>query len=55
MLKLSFSVKGWDNYSWQDMIDLAEECGIAVLATPITMYEACGILYSNGLRGNSNG
>lgn len=39
----------------QDMIDLAEECGIAVLATPITMYEACGILYSNGLRGNSNG
>ena len=25
MLKLSFSVKGWDNYSWQDMIDLAIE------------------------------
>ena len=25
MLKLSFSVKGWENYSWQDMIDLAVE------------------------------
>ena len=25
MLKLSFSVKGWENYSWQDMIDLAIE------------------------------
>ena len=25
MLKLSFSVKGWENYSWQDMTDLAVE------------------------------
>ena len=25
MLKLSFSVKGWEDYSWQDMIDLATE------------------------------
>ncbi|MBQ2974233.1 MAG: hypothetical protein IJE19_07745 [Clostridia bacterium] len=40
-----------------DMIELANECGIAVLTTPLRMYDACGILYSNGLRGNgeSNG
>ena len=25
MLKLSFSVKGWENYSWQDMVELAIE------------------------------
>ena len=25
MLKLSFCVKGWENYSWQDMTDLAVE------------------------------
>jgi predicted transcriptional regulator len=36
----------------QDMIDLAEESGMVVLTTPRRMYEACGILYSNGLKGN---
>ena len=36
----------------QDMLDLAEECGIAVMTTPLRMYDACGILYSNGLTGN---
>lgn len=36
----------------QDMIELANECGIAVLTTPKRMYEACGILYSSGLKGN---
>ncbi len=39
----------------QDMIDLAEESGIAVLTSPKRMYDACGILYSNGLRGETNG
>ena len=39
----------------QDMIDLAEENGIAVLTSPKRMYDACGILYSNGLRGETNG
>ncbi|MGN0573313.1 MAG: DRTGG domain-containing protein [Acutalibacteraceae bacterium] len=40
-----------------DMLELASESGIAVLTTPKRMYEACGILYSNGLKGNgeSNG
>ncbi len=35
-----------------DMLELANECGIAVMTTPMRMYDACGILYSNGLRGN---
>ncbi len=36
----------------QDMIELAEESGIVVLTTAHRMYDACGILYSNGLKGN---
>ncbi|MBQ8015331.1 MAG: hypothetical protein IJ264_03990 [Clostridia bacterium] len=39
----------------QDMISLAQESGIAVLTSPKRMYDACGILYSNGLRGETNG
>ena len=35
-----------------EMVELAKESGIAVLTTPKRMYEACGILYSSGLRGS---
>jgi len=35
-----------------DIIELAKESGIVLLATDKRMYEACGILYSNGLYGN---
>ena len=35
-----------------DMLELAEEHGIAVMSTAKRMYDACGILYSNGLKGN---
>ena len=35
-----------------DIIALAEESGIVLLASPKRMYEACGILYANGLVGN---
>ena len=34
-----------------EMIELAKESGIVLLATSKRMYEACGILYSNGLDG----
>lgn len=34
-----------------DVIALAEEAGIVVLATDERMYVACGKLYANGLRG----
>ena len=32
--------------------ELAQDSGIVLLASPKRMYEACGILYSNGLVGN---
>ncbi len=32
-----------------EMIELARESGIVLLTTSKRMYEACGILYSNGL------
>ena len=35
-----------------EMIELAKDSGIVLLATSKRMYEACGILYSNGLIGN---
>lgn len=34
-----------------EVIQLAEECDIVVLATAERMYVACGQLYENGLRG----
>ena len=34
-----------------DMLEIAREGGIAVLTTDKRMYDACGILYSNGLGG----
>ncbi len=36
----------------EEMLRLAEESGIVVMSTDKRMYEACGILYSNGLIGN---
>ena len=36
----------------QDMLELARDSGIAVLTTPLRMYEACGKLYMSGLKGN---
>ena len=39
----------------QDIVDLAAERDIAVMTCPKRMYEACGLLYYNGLRGNCDG
>lgn len=36
----------------EEMIELAKESGIALLATDKRLYEACGKLYEGGLRGN---
>ncbi len=36
-----------------DMVALAEENGIILLATFLPMFEACGKLYKNGLMGHS--
>lgn len=35
-----------------EMIDLARESGIVLLSSKKRMYDACGILYTNGLVGN---
>lgn len=36
----------------EDMIMLAKNNGLVLLASPLRMYEACGILYSKGLTGS---
>ena len=33
----------------QEMLELAKDCEIVVLASEMRMFEACGRLYSNGL------
>ena len=35
-----------------EMIELAADSGMAILATDMRLYEACGKLYVNGLIGN---
>lgn len=35
-----------------EMIELAKESGIVLLSSKRRMYDACGILYTNGLVGN---
>lgn len=35
----------------EDVLSLAHDAGIVVLATDMRMYTACGILYENGLHG----
>ena len=36
----------------KEMLDLAKESGIVVMKCNKRLYEACGLLYSNGLVGN---
>lgn len=35
----------------EEMLELAEECGIVVMKTTLRAYEGCGMLYTSGLRG----
>ena len=35
----------------EEILNLAKDSGIAVMSTNKTLYESCGILYSNGLTG----
>ena len=39
----------------ENIVQLAAERGIVVMTSPKRMYEACGLLYSNGLRGDCDG
>ncbi len=36
----------------QEMIELARESGIVLMVSDKRLYEACGLLYTNGLVGN---
>ncbi len=36
----------------EEMLELAKEAGIVIMTSEKRLYEACGILYSNGLIGN---
>ncbi len=36
----------------EEMLELAKEAGIVIMTSEKRLYEACGILYSNGLVGN---
>lgn len=36
-----------------EVVQLAKECGITILAVKHTMYVTCGILYSHGIPGSS--
>ena len=38
----------------EEMIRLAEESGIVIMSTEKRLYEACGLLYANGLVGARN-
>ena len=42
-----------DKKPTDEIVTLAEESGIVLLASPKRLYEACGILYANGLVGNT--
>ena len=37
----------------EDIIELAREAGIVILASEMRMYVACGVLYSAGLHGGA--
>lgn len=37
----------------ENMIELAKDKGIVILATDMRMFPACGILYENGLHGGA--
>ena len=38
----------------ESVIELARQRGLAILATNMRMFEACGILYEKGLRGGAS-
>jgi hypothetical protein len=33
-----------------EIVEMGRDFGITVLTTPLTMYEACGVLYREGMR-----
>lgn len=50
-VRLIIFVRG--KFPGADVIEMAEDAGIPVLATGYTLYDACGMLYSAGLPGGT--
>ena len=42
-----------DKSPTDEMVELARECGIAVMCSSLRAYEACGLLYQAGLQGKA--
>ena len=36
-----------------EILELAETCDIVVMATPMRMFEACGLIWESGLKGTA--
>ena len=51
MLDLKCLVFARGKIPTEDILDSAEEQGLVVLATKLTAFSACGVLYQMGLRG----
>ena len=52
MMDMLCVVFGRSKAPTEDMIKLAQDSGMVLMSTSRRMYEACGILYSNGLKGD---
>ncbi|MDD4796659.1 MAG: DRTGG domain-containing protein [Eubacteriales bacterium] len=55
MLDVSLIVFVRGKYPMQEILDMAQERDIVICRTDLTLYEACGVLYSHGLRGGARG
>ena len=51
MLDMRFIVFVRGKYPSDETIAMAEDMGITVIATDLTMYDACGLLFQKGLGG----
>ncbi|MDD3243875.1 MAG: DRTGG domain-containing protein [Eubacteriales bacterium] len=51
MLDVSLIVFVRGKYPSDDILEMAKERGIAIFRTEMTLFEACGVLYTHGLRG----
>ncbi len=36
-----------------EILELAKQCEIVVMASPLRMFEACGLIYESGLKGTA--
>ncbi len=39
----------------EDVVEMAQELGMVLMTTDLPMFTACGILYSNGIKGGMRG